>query len=194
LKQRDFLSLKPLPWVLSVGTHVVFVLTMLLVGRVHPLNLYMVTLDSVSAIPSAPYVPPLEDIWQKPMLRRTANRTLPKPKPTPPPVQVSGEGGQGKGAVRSIAEVSQLPQFKTQVKAAYPEGAKRAGIEGIVILQVDIDATGAVMDVQVVQGLGSGCDEAAVEAMKQSTFTPAYAGSDPVPVRIRIPYRFKING
>jgi len=194
LKQRDFLSLKRLPWVLSIGTHVVFVLTVFLVGRVHPIDLYNVTLDSASAVPSAPYIPPLEDIWQRPMLRRTAKMSLPKPKPTPPPAQVSGEGGQGTGAVRSIAEVSQLPRFKTQVKAVYPEGAKRAGIEGVVILQVDIDATGAVMDVQVVQGLGSGCDEAAAEAMKQSTFTPAYAGMDPVPVRIRIPYRFKING
>jgi TonB family protein len=192
LKQRDFLSLKPLPWVLSVGTHVLFVLIVLLMGRVHPIDLYNVTLDSASAVPSAPYVPPLEDIWQKAMLRRTAGKTIPKP--TPPPAQVvSGEGGQGTGAVRSIAEVSQLPRFKTQVKAVYPEGAKRAGIEGVVILQVDIDATGAVMDVQVVQGLGSGCDEAAAEAMKQSTFTPAYAGTDPVPVRIRIPYRLKIN-
>ena len=121
MKQRDFLSLKPLPWVLSVGTHVVFVITVLLVGRVHPIDLYNVTLDSASAVPSAPYIPPLEDIWQKPMLRRTAK--MPLPKPTPAPVKASGEGGQGTGAVRSIAEVSQLPKFKTQVKAVYPEGA-----------------------------------------------------------------------
>ena len=141
MKAPDFLSLKPLPWVLSIGTHVMFVLAVLWVSRVQTINLYNVTLDSPSAVPSAPYIPPQEDIWQKPMLRRTVKLVLPNP--TPPPAQVvSGQGGQGTGAVRSIAQVSQLPQFKTQVKAAYPEGAKRAGIEGVVILQVDIDATG----------------------------------------------------
>ncbi len=193
MKAPDFLSLKPLPWALSLGTHGVFLLAVLWVSRVQTINLYDVTLDSASTVPSAPYMPPQEDIWQKPMLRRTANRVLPKPTPPPAPM-VSGQGGQGTGAVRSVAEVSQLPQFKTQMKAVYPEGAKRAGIEGVVILQVDIDAAGSVMNVSVVQGLGSGCDEAAVEAIKQSTFTPALAGADPVPVRIRIPYRFKING
>jgi protein TonB len=96
-------------------------------------------------------------------------------------------------AVRSVAEVSQLPHFKTQVKADYPEAAKHSGVEGVVMLQVDVDAQGAVMNVMVVQGLGFGCDEAAVNAMKQSTFTPGYAGSEAVPVRIKIPYRFKIN-
>jgi len=193
MKAPDFLSLKPLPWALSLGTHVVFLLAVLWASRVQTINLYDVTLDSASTVPSAPYMPPQEDIWQKPMLRRTVKIALPKP--TPPPAQVvSGQGGHGTGTVRSVAEVSQLPQFKTKMEPVYPEGAKRAGIEGVVILQVDIDATGAVMNMSVVQGLGSGCDEAAMEAMKQSTFTPALAGTDPVPVRIRIPYRFKING
>jgi protein TonB len=119
-----------------------------------------------------------------------ARLPLPKPKIVPTP-QVGAV--EGEGAVRSVAEVSQLPHFKTQVKADYPEAAKHSGIEGIVMLQVDVDAAGNVMSVVVVQGLGFGCDEAAANAMKQSTFTPAYAGSEAVPVRIKIPYRFKIN-
>jgi protein TonB len=86
-----------------------------------------------------------------------------------------------------------LPNFVTQVKAVYPEAAKRANIEGVVILQVDIDATGAVKMVRLIQGLGYGCDEAALSAAQQSVFSPAYAGDEPVPVRLRIPYRFKFD-
>ena len=98
------------------------------------------------------------------------------------------------GPVRSVAEVSQLPHFKVQVQAVYPEAAKHSGVEGVVMLQVDLNSEGQVMDVQVIKGIGFGCDEAAVNAMKQSIFTPAYEGLIPVPVRIKIPYRFKING
>ncbi len=79
------------------------------------------------------------------------------------------------------------------MKAVYPEAAKRANIEGVVILQVDIDATGAVKMVQLIQGLGYGCDEAALAAAQQSLFAPAYAGDEPVAVRLRIPYRFKFD-
>jgi len=152
---------------------------------------------TVSAVPPPPT---LDDEWQKP---DHFKRMVPKPPPPfPKPllqVQVSapstapvGDGALG-GGFRSIAQVSQLPHFKVQVEAQYPEAAKRANIEGVVILQVDIDATGAVKKVELTQGLGYGCDEAAVNAAQQSVFTPAYAGSEPVPVRIRIPYRFRFE-
>ncbi len=92
-----------------------------------------------------------------------------------------------------MAQVSQLPHFIKQVKADYPEAAKHANIEGVVILQVDIDATGAVKKVELIQGLGYGCDESAIVAIQQSTFSPALAGGEAVPVRFRIPYRFKFD-
>ena len=34
-------------------------------------------------------------------------------------------------------------------------------------------------------------DESAVEAVKGARFVPAAAGEDPVPVRVRIPFRFQ---
>lgn len=178
--------------------HFAFILAVLWIARPHTLDLMTVTLDLAPAKTIALIKPQIEDLWQKPMLRKTVKIPFIKPKPEPTPqsvsAQVSSVGGEGSSSIRSVAEVSQLPQFKTQVKAVYPESAKNSSIEGVVILQVDIDANGGVMNVIVVQSLGWGCDEAAADAMRQSTFTPAYAGSEPVPVRIRIPYRFKING
>jgi protein TonB len=67
-------------------------------------------------------------------------------------------------------------------------------MEGVVILQVDIDATGAVKKVDLVQGLGYGCDEAAIDALWRTTFRPALSGDLPVPVHgLRIPYRFELS-
>ena len=140
---------------------------------------------------------PEDEEWQKPqtlkrILPPPPPKPLPKPEPQAAPAQgpAGPSGDAGTGVYKSIAQVSQLPHFINKVKPQYPEAANRANIEGSVILQVDIDATGAVKKVDLIQGLGYGCDEAAVAAMQQSTFTPAYAGTKPVPVRFRIPYRF----
>lgn len=144
--------------------------------------------------------PPEDEEWQKPQtLKRILPPPLPKPLPKPEPQAAPAPGPAGPsgdaetGVYKSIAQVSQLPHFINQVKAQYPEAAKHANIEGVVILQVDIDATGAVKKVDLIQGLGYGCDESALAAVQQSTFTPALAGGEPVPVRLRIPYRFKFD-
>jgi TonB family protein len=169
--------------------HFVFLLAIFWTVHSRFQDLTMVTLDWIPSKAARSH-PPINDYyWQKPMLRHLSRLAL-KPKPTPIPTPDMGNEGEG---LRSVAEVSQLPHFKIQVKPVYPEAARHSGIEGVVILQVDIDANGAVMNVEVAQSLGSGCDEAAVAAMRQSSFDPARVGFDPVPVRIRIPYRFKIN-
>src|SRR5262249_7511877 len=54
----------------------------------------------------------------------------------------------------------------------YTEEARSAGIEGRVRLQLTIDATGAVTEARVAQGLGHGLDQAAVAAAQRMKFTP----------------------
>jgi TonB family protein len=154
-------------------------------------DMTLIDLDMVSEVSknsAARIQPPENEEWQNPT-RIKRFQSFPPPKPKP---QLKPEGA-GNGEYRSPAQVSQLPHFQNEVKAVYPEAAKRANIEGVVILQVDIDASGAVKKVDLIQGLGYGCDEAAIAAVGRSTFTPAYAADQPVPVRIRIPYRFKFE-
>ncbi len=162
------------------------------------LDLTLFELDLSGANSPVALAPPVpeDEVWQKPFFKhRPLPPKFPDKKPVPPPSLSPGPGfpGNGTGPYRSLAEVSRLPHFITQVTPAFPEAAKRANIEGVVILQVDIDATGAVKMVQLIQGLGYGCDEAAVAAAQQSVFSPAYAGDEPVGVRLRIPYRFKFG-
>ncbi len=156
---------------------------------------------AASSPSTAPPPPAPEDEWRKPEVlprfvppspKKLEIKTSPAV-PSAAPATAPASGAGGTGSFRSIAQVSQLPQFIKQVKAVYPPAAKQANIEGVVILQVDIDASGAVKKVDLIQGLGYGCDESAIEAVQQSTFSPAYAGGEPVPVRVRIPYRFKFD-
>ncbi|MGE3975942.1 MAG: energy transducer TonB [Bdellovibrionales bacterium] len=89
--------------------------------------------------------------------------------------------------------VSDMPKLKSEVRIPYPTEAKQAGIQGPVVLNLLIDATGSVREVQLVQGPGYGLNEAALEALKQFKFEPAKVQNNPVAVRIRYTYRFVLE-
>ena len=67
--------------------------------------------------------------------------------------------------------------------------ARRAALEGTVILDVVVGEDGWVRDVTIVQGLAQGLGEAAVRAIKSCRFTPGER--DGKPVAVRVP-RFKV--
>lgn len=76
----------------------------------------------------------------------------------------------------------------------YPGAALRNEIEGQVLLRVCIDPAGAVETVQVLKGLGFGCDEAAASWAKQRwRFRPARRGGTPVRTCLMQPMRFQLQ-
>lgn len=75
----------------------------------------------------------------------------------------------------------------------YPEIAKRAGIEGTVNLLVFINKEGAVIDVKNLKGIGAGCDEAAIEAINKTKFSPGMQDGKAANVQFLIPIKFKLN-
>jgi protein TonB len=79
-------------------------------------------------------------------------------------------------------------------KAEYPLAARRAGLEGAVILLLTIDAAGRVTEARVRRGIGLGCDEAARDALLRSRFEPGLDRSGrPVATRIRYRYNFVLE-
>ncbi len=76
----------------------------------------------------------------------------------------------------------------------YPEIAKKAGIEGKVYLLLDINEKGGVDNVKVIKGIGAGCDEAAINGVKQVKFTPGKNKGVPVKVKLSLSVVFKLNG
>jgi TonB family protein len=78
-----------------------------------------------------------------------------------------------------------------QDKIHYPEMAKNLGIEGRVVVQAIVDELGNVISVSTIKGIGGGCDEIAMTAVKDSKFIPGKQEGKPVKVQVAIPILFK---
>jgi protein TonB len=88
--------------------------------------------------------------------------------------------------------VSDMPQVLSEVKPVYPKDAKEKELQGSVVMDILIDASGRVRQVSVVEG-DSLFRSGAVEAMKKFLFRPAKVDGKPVAVRIRYSLRFQLE-
>jgi protein TonB len=75
----------------------------------------------------------------------------------------------------------------------YTEIARKARIQGVVIVQAIIDKEGNVTNVKVLKGLPMGLEEAAVDAIKQWKFKPATLNGRPVTVYFNLTVNFKLQ-
>ncbi|MCI0494873.1 energy transducer TonB, partial [candidate division KSB1 bacterium] len=83
---------------------------------------------------------------------------------------------------------------KIQRNLVYPELAQKAGIEGQVTVFARIDEKGEVIDTKILVPLGqSGCNEAAVAAIKSVKWKPAQQRGKPVAVWVSVPVKFKLH-
>ena len=71
--------------------------------------------------------------------------------------------------------------------------ALRMGLEGDVTLRIEIDGEGKVTRAEVIKGGGSGFDEEAVKAVRQSRFEPAQKDGENVPAEFTYVYRFRLS-
>ena len=69
-------------------------------------------------------------------------------------------------------ELDRQPQLKVTTRPDYPEGARRAGIGGVVLLRVLVSASGEPQRVEIARGVQPDLDQAAVTAVRQWLFEP----------------------
>ena len=75
----------------------------------------------------------------------------------------------------------------------YPTAAREAGTQGMVVLTFVVTAEGKVEAVEVLRGIGKGCDEEAVRVITQSgTWTPGKKDGKGVATRMNLPVNFKL--
>jgi protein TonB len=99
----------------------------------------------------------------------------------PAPVQAVRVGGQ-------IKE----PKKLKNVNPVYPDIAKQARVQGVVILECTISPQGKVTDVKVLRGIPL-LDASAIEAVKQWVYTPTLLNGVPVPVIMTVTVNFRLN-
>ncbi|MDA1092494.1 MAG: energy transducer TonB [Acidobacteria bacterium] len=101
-------------------------------------------------------------------------------------------GGTGGGPYRPGSGIAP-PGLLREVAPDYTDRARRAGLQGEVLLTMVVTAEGLVTDVQVRRGLGSGLDERAVAAVQQWSFSPALRHGLPVAVWIEVAVEFRLR-
>jgi protein TonB len=104
--------------------------------------------------------------------------------PPPPPPE--------EDEVFEFFAVSEKPVIQHKEEPKYPDLARKAGIEGIVVITVTIGKDGKVENAAVFKSLPM-LDEAALAAAKKCVFTPAKQRDKFVKVKMNIPFHFKLK-
>lgn len=87
----------------------------------------------------------------------------------------------------------QKPEKVSAPQPQYTEIARKARIQGVVIVQAIIDKQGNVTNVKVLKGLPMGLSEQAVEAIKKWKFKPATLNGKPVDVYYNLTVNFRLQ-
>ncbi len=91
---------------------------------------------------------------------------------------------------------TKLKEFISE-NLVYPESAKKAGTEGVVVIQFVVKATGEVGDLDIVKSLSEDCDDEVLRVFNRmneldEAWTPGYQNGKPVNVQLALPISFKL--
>ncbi len=88
--------------------------------------------------------------------------------------------------------VQEKPKLNHMVRPYYPAIARKAGVEGIVVVKVLIGTNGNVEKTEILKSIPT-LDEAALEAAKQCRFKPGKQRDKYVKVWMSIPFKFQLK-
>ena len=101
--------------------------------------------------------------------------------------------GQGDSYNGPYANSVTLPTCVYCPEPQYTDEAREAKLQGRVTLRVLVGTDGRASQIQVVQGIGMGLDDRAVQSVRSWKFTPAHDGARrAVPSRITIEIIFRL--
>ncbi|NIN72781.1 MAG: TonB family protein [Gemmatimonadetes bacterium] len=116
------------------------------------------------------------------------------------PLGAEAEAGADNGDYPPVNVYTVAPVLINRAEVAeamfdhYPRMLKRAGVSGVVIVRIQIDAAGRVVRSVIGQSSGrAGFDEAALEVAQVMSFKPALNGDQPVAAWVVMPIEFRVK-
>ena len=97
----------------------------------------------------------------------------------------------GRAPVR-VGGAIEAPRRTHAVQAAYPAEALAQKVEGVSLIEVVIDCTGAVADAHVLRGVPM-LNDAALDAVRQWRYRPTLLNGAPVPVIMTVSVTFTLR-
>jgi protein TonB len=150
--------------------------------------------------PETAEVPPPPPKPEPPRVRRTVAAAKPTPSaPVEPSPAVTAENAPKAPPQTQVAALPIVPPraitgLASNRKPDYPADARRRGIQGNVLLHVDVTAAGAALRVIVATSSGHDMlDDAALRAVQQWRFSPATQGGVAVAGAVDVPVHFRLE-
>jgi protein TonB len=142
-----------------------------------------------------PAPPPPPPPPPPPAPRGSGAATAPAPIGDPEGASDAGDTEASSGAPSEAVRVGgaiREPRKLRHVNPVYPDIARSARIQGIVILEATIDPQGRVNEVRVLRSVPL-LDQAAIDAVRQWEYTPTVLNGVPVPVIMTVTVNFSLR-
>jgi protein TonB len=105
----------------------------------------------------------------------------------------TGDGNSPAWEPRSELYIRELPAVLNVPQEQCP-AVQELGVEGVVILTVQVRRDGSVKDVRVARDIGHGCGKIAARALRKAKFRPAIAtNGQPADFELRYEYEFQLG-
>jgi len=108
------------------------------------------------------------------------------------PGENGGTGGGGVGYLGAGGGGITPPTLLSKTEPEYSEDARKARLQGTVLLRIVVDTQGVASNIAVSKSLGLGLDDRAIDAVKKWKFKPGKVNGKPAAVEAYVEVNFRL--